>query len=235
VRKMNVRLLGIVFAVCVCGCAGFAQTASRPAVTPVVAELTADMFARHLKPEGTVSAKVLVDWNGPGCALPAGSIVQAHVTAVTPHSKASKDSQVTLSFDRASCGKSALKAYSLIMVVVSAPFEDPDAVALAMPRSIAGGLRSEMSDDAQAAHDLRYWASGRPDLQSGQVYGIGGLSLSVGPANNSVLTAKNHDVVLFQHTQLLLVPGSEIAPKAANDAGGTGRVPGAGVQTGPSK
>jgi hypothetical protein len=152
-----------------------------------------------------------------------------------PYSKASKESQVTLSFDSASCDKSVLKHYALILVVVSAPLEDPDAIALDMPRSIAGGLRSEMSDEAQAANDLRYWALLKPDLESGQVYGVSGLNLSVGSANNSVLTSKNHDVTLFQHTQLLLVPWSEIAPKAVNDTNGSGGVPGAGVPTGPSK
>jgi hypothetical protein len=176
------------------------------------------MFAHRLQVGGTVSAKVVMDWNGPGCSLPAGSIVQAHVTALTPRSKTSKGSDVALSFDAATCGKVALKPYSLIMVVVAAPFEDPDAVETAMPRSIAGGLRSETSDDAQAAHDMRYWALVRPDLESGRVYGIGGLSLSVGPANNSVLSSTRHDVTLFQHTQLLLVPRSEIVTNAAKNA-----------------
>ncbi|MGD0736717.1 MAG: hypothetical protein ABR976_16420 [Terracidiphilus sp.] len=217
--KFIQQSFGILLAGCVCGCAAFAQSASTPAVAPVVAELSADMFAHRLQVGATVSAKVVVDWKGPGCTLPAGSIVRAHVTAVTAHSKASKESEVALSFDEAGCGKSALKPYSLIMVVVSAPFEDPDAMETAMPRSIAGGLRSETSDDAQAAHDLRYWELLRPDLQSGQVYGIGDLSISVGPTNTSVLKSKKHDVMVFQHSQILLVPSSEIVANGGKNAG----------------
>jgi hypothetical protein len=208
---MVFRSISVLVFAGVCVCMGLAQNAQRPATVPVVAELSADMFAHRLLVGATVSGKVLVDWNGPGCTLPSGSTLQGSVKAVTPQSKTSKDSQVTLSFDKAACSKAALKPYPLILVVVAAPFEDPDQIALDMPRAL-GGLRSELSDDAEAANDLRYWALLRPNLQAGHVYGIRGLSISVGTANNSTLTAKNHDLTLFQHTQFLLIAGSVSAP-----------------------
>src|SRR5579862_9527475 len=56
----------------------FAATASTPGITPVQAELMADMNARLLKVGAPVYARVTVDWTGTDCVLRSGAVLEAH-------------------------------------------------------------------------------------------------------------------------------------------------------------
>jgi hypothetical protein len=232
VRSKGILLAGGVF----CGCLLFAQTTNTPAVKTQVAvgsfmvELSADIQAKHMKPGGTVSTKVLFDWKGLNCTLLHGTVLQAHVMSVVPHSKESKDSQLALAFDKAPCGNPGLASYTPTLAALSAPPEYRPDPTLDMPNPI-GTLRSPTSTLAEDAYRMQYWIT--HTLTIGEVYEIRGMSLSVGtgPQHSSVLTMKNRDLALDKHTPMLLVltPDATLVPTSTNQADGAEKAPGATV------
>ncbi len=209
----------------VLGCpAVFGATGAVVGVTPIQAELMADMNSHLLHEGAVVFARVTVDWNGTGCALRNGAIVQGNVVSVTPyHRQGSKGSELVLAFTKAQCGDPKLGAFQLLLAAVAAPPQNSDLGILtsALPLSTAGsGL--DRSSGALAAVKTMQMSTGInlqletpihqfpmiPNMKMGDVSGIGGVKLSVGtgPDNSSVLTSKHHDVALEKHTLLLLVP-----------------------------
>ena len=105
------------------GCpAVFGATGAVAGVTPVQAELMADMNAHLLQEGAVVFARVTVDWRGTGCTLRNGAIVQGNVVSVTPyHRQGSKGSEVVLAFTKAQCGDLKMGAFQLLLAAVAAP------------------------------------------------------------------------------------------------------------------
>ena len=100
----------------------FGATGAVVGVTPVQAELMADMNAHLLHEGAVVFARVTVDWNGTGCALRNGAIVQGNVVSVTPYRRqGSKGSEVVLAFTEAQCGDLKMGAFQLLLAAVAAP------------------------------------------------------------------------------------------------------------------
>src|SRR6266566_5285423 len=83
-------------------CIGLSQTPQQSNPGPVQAELLAHLSVRRLTPGDTVFAKVTLDWNGPGCALRSGAILEATVEAADRR-KGLGESKLALSFARAQC------------------------------------------------------------------------------------------------------------------------------------
>src|ERR1017187_8075760 len=229
---MRIQMLTVVLAL---GCtAAFADSKARIAVTPIQAELVADMEARLLKVGATVFARVSVDWRGTDCFLRNGAILEGHVVAVVPHTKTTKGSEVDLAFTKAQCSNKKMDGFELLLVALAAPPQNNDLGIVSDPMpfltSRAGGrtnidnLRSSYGANVQYA-TLMQQIPVIPRMQMGDVSGIRGLKLSVGtgPDNSSVLTSKDHDVALEKHTVLLLLPLKGTYP------GTTGR-PGAAHQ-----
>jgi hypothetical protein len=196
---------------------------AKPPVTPVQAELLADLEARHLKAGDVLYAKVFSGWEGPGCTLERGAIVKATVLAAVAHSKTSRGSEVALSFDGAQCAHAAMGPFSLILTAIAAPEEDGGDHSMDMPRAIGGGLSSGAPNGMRSmtSYESDLWwimlkgFARYPDIRTGGVYGVRGLTLSVaaGPDKSSVLTTKDRDVALFKHTELLLIPGALVTAK----------------------
>ncbi|HEX4037609.1 MAG TPA: hypothetical protein VHX37_06085 [Acidobacteriaceae bacterium] len=218
---------GLLLAALVGGSSGSSTRAATPAVTPVQAELLADLQARHLKVGEVIYARVFSAWEGPGCSLGKGAIVQAKVVAAVPHSKMSRESQVALSFDGAQCQPGKIGAFPLILAAIAMPEEDDSAELLDMPmptgagtssaNAPSNGMRSTSSYDADLWWVMTKGFSRFPDVHAGGVYGIHGLRLSVatGPENSTVLVSKDRDVAIYKHTELLLIPEAAIAAKGA--------------------
>jgi hypothetical protein len=234
---MRMRFSGILLLAGLCGGSIFAETMAKPAVIPIEAELMADLEARHLTTGETLYAKVLVDWSGLGCVLRQGAVLEAKVVSVVPHSKASKASEVALSFANAQCGESAMAPFMMYLVAVAAPQEDESSVAMDMPRALGSsapsagagsGFRSMTSTDADIWWNMQHLFPPNVSLHAGGVYNIKWLKLSAGtgPHSSSVLSSQDRNVALDKHTLLLLVPGALVITPAKTPGGGA---PGAAV------
>jgi hypothetical protein len=212
------------------------QTRSQTGVlVPVEAELLMHLEASHLKTGGSVFARVSVDWTGPGCVLRRGATLEATVVAVTPHSPISSGSEVALSFEKAQCGKSDMEPFALLLAAIAAPGDEENgSITTDLPAALGGSsipgtsgpatttansLRSvDQQVDPMLINVHRFPATA--SLRAGDVLGIKGLKLSVatGPESSSVLSSKGHDVELYQHTRLLLMPSSAMNTKAQSSA-----------------
>jgi hypothetical protein len=240
---MKMRTLGLAAALALCWAAAFAEKVAKPGITPIQAELMADLHARLLKVGETVYARVTVDWNGTGCALRNGAILEAHVVSVVPRIKPAKGSEVGLAFTKAQCGELKMGPYELLLSAVAAPPENSDLGVLSndLPVRSLSGLSGEMVLDSmrvQSTVHLRlesqiYLFPLVPRMQMGDVYGIRGLKLSVGtgPENSSILTSNNRDVSLEKHSLFLLIPAQGTIPRASASSSVDERV----TPSGPSK
>src|SRR5579863_6263652 len=89
---MKSRMLGLAALLALSSAAHYAETADKLGITPIQAELMADLNTRALKVGATVFARVTAEWQGADCALRNGAILEAHVLSVVPHTKTAKDS-----------------------------------------------------------------------------------------------------------------------------------------------
>jgi hypothetical protein len=224
---MKMRILGLAAAVALCWATASAEKIAKPGITPIQAELMADLHARLLKVGGTVYARVTVDWKGPGCVLRNGAILEAHVVSVVPRIKPAKGSEVGLAFTKAQCGELKMGPFELLLSAVAGPPENSDLGILSenLPVKSLSGLTGEMALNSMRAslsvnlqmESQVYLFPLVPRMQMGDVYGIRGLKLSVGtgPENSSILTSKDRDVSLEKHSLLLLVPAQGAFPRAS--------------------
>lgn len=217
---MKTWILGLIIAIAASGTAGFAESISKASITPVQAELMADMHAHLLKVGATVFARVTVDWRTADCTLRDGAVLEGHVVSVVPHSKTAKGSEVDVAFTKAQCGDTKMGAFELMLAAMAAPPQNSDlgVISESLPSLATGqkGVNGQMvlnsmrnSSDYNLQMEAQiYQFPVVPRMEMGYVSGIPGIKLDVGagPENSSVLTSKNHDVALEKHTLLLLVP-----------------------------
>jgi hypothetical protein len=223
------RVLRVVLMTSLLASSGWGQSVPHPVLTPIQAELLADLQARNLAPGAALYAKVQADWTGFGCVLPHGVVIEAHVVSVVKHSKSSKASQVTLSFDKAQCNKSDLKPFAMTLAAIAFPQEDDSSVTMDMPRSLGSsapsqgppsGFRSMTSTNADIWDNMQHWVPVGQMPRVGGVYGIKGVKLSVGtgPQNSSVLSSADRGVALDKHTVLFLLPQSAFTSTSNTDS-----------------
>ncbi len=246
---MKMRILGITASLMLCCAAACAAPVVVQSVTPIQAELMADMHARLLKPGSTVFAKVTIDWKGTDCVLRNGAVLEAHVISVVPDIKPAKGSQVSLAFTRAQCGQMKMGDFEMMLAAIAAPPSNSDLgiMSESLPVLSTGNMNMGGQVTVNSMRDMRNSTDYNLNLQTtiasfpidsrmemGHVSGIRGLKLSVGtgPDNSSVLSSKDRDVALLKHTLLLLVPSQGIFPHAVAgpntsqpDASGGGSVP----------
>jgi len=237
IRRLGVLLLSILFADLALG-----QAVPRPVLTPIQAELLADLQARNLAPGAALYAKVQAAWNGLGCVLPQGAVIEGQVVSVVKHSKTSKASQVTLSFTNAQCGKSDLKPFAMTLAAVAFPQEDDSSITMDMPRALGSSapsqgppssFRSMTSTNADIWDNMQHWTPTGQVPRVGGVYGIKGVKLSVGagPQNSSVLSSTDRDVALDKHTVLFLLPQSAFTPTSNPESAPPKRADSSGTAT----
>ncbi len=214
-----------------------AKNVAQPGVTPIQAELMADLNARLLKVGAPVYARVAVDWTGTGCVLRKGAVLEAHVVSVAPYNRSTKLSKLDLAFTQAQCAAPKMTALDLLLAAMAAPPRISDLGILSDPvpmnTSFSGpnnqaALSSLRAMQISANVDLKlgldssaYDFPALPNMRMGDVSGIRGLKLSVGTGtgNSSVLASKGHDVSLEKHTLLLLVPAEGTYPRSTPESG----------------
>ena len=216
--------MSLAFAVCIPAVS--ADKVAEPSMTPVQAELMADLHAKRLKTGATVFARVIADWTGADCVLRNGAILEARIVSVTPYTKAAGVSEIDLAFTKAQCGKPQLGEFELLLAALAAPPRNTDLGILSdpLPLNTGAGGRPATVDEMQrnvnynlnrtighAVSDSR----AVPSLHIGDISGIKGLRLNAGAGadHSSVLTWKGHDVALEKHTLLLLVPAQGAHPR----------------------
>jgi hypothetical protein len=109
--KTRVQALTAALALCCVGVSG--ETTAKPSITLVQAELMTDVQAHRMKVGATVFARTTDDWQGPECVLRTGAILEAHVVSVVPHTRAARDSELSLAFTRAQCGEKKMSDFKM--------------------------------------------------------------------------------------------------------------------------
>ena len=212
-----------------------ATKVAEPGVTPIQAELMADLNARLLKVGTPVYARVVVDWTGTGCVLRKGAVLEAHVVAVSPYNRSTKLSELDLAFTQAQCAAPRMSALDLLLAAMAAPPRPMDLGILSDPVPMStsySGPNSQAALSSLRAMQISsnvnlklgvdssgYDFTDLPRMHMGDVSGIHGLTLKVGSGagNASSLASRGHDVSLERHTLLLLVPSQGLYPRSESE------------------
>ncbi len=241
---MNMRILGQAAILALSCRVLLGAPPAKPAITPIQAELIADMHARLLKPGGAVYARVTAEWHSAECPLGIGATLEGHVVDVVPHVKAPKGtmpkvSTVSVAFTGAQCGGPAMHPYSLLLSAMAAPPHDQDLGIMSdmLPVTVMGGSAQPGEQRLESVHTAGYMNYDFqteiykfpvvPQMQMGYVSGIRGLKLSVGTGeeNSTVLIEKDRDVSLEKHTLMLLIPTEGVIPRMVVDPKGVQPLP----------
>ena len=190
---------------------------------PIRAELIKSLDVRRIQAGSPVFARVTADWTGLGCTLRGGAIIEAKVEIAQPRDKAKNGSQLALSFSNAQCGTEMAPLDLVLAAVWWSPDDSstllgryPIIRSAVRPGGVPAGLddsKAVSSQLFQSMNSIEFQASGFsapiPPLHARDTYGIRGVKLRMGggPGGSSLLSS-NHDVVLDQHTQFLLLPRS---------------------------
>ena len=235
-RFVCLAIAGISLCAELCVQAYGARKVAEPGITPVQAELMADLNARLLHVGAPVFARVTVDWTRTGCVLPKGAVLEARVVSVAPYNKATHLSELDLTFTRAQCAAPSMAAFDLLLAALAAPPRPMDMGILSDPlpmnTSYSGGngqvalaavKTMQMSGNINlklGIDESGYKVAALPRLHMGDVSGIHGMKLSFGSGTGAttVLACKGHDVSLEKHTVLLLVPSQGLLPRSTSEA-----------------
>ena len=242
---MKIRIQVLLAAFALCGTAVHADSVPKPGITPVEAQLMGDVRAHQMTVGQPVFARVDTAWTSSECNLRQGAIVEGRVVAVTPHSKADANSEMTLEFTKAQCNGVKMNDFKLLLSAVAAPPSDMDSAFLSdmlpMRTGNNGGIDgtqmmtqgtqaflAPQKTDMNGRIDTENIPPQLPPMKMGEVVGIPGVKLSLGTGldHNTVLTAMKHDLTLVSHTIFLLVPEDrvlrEVTPGGPAAAGAAG-------------
>src|SRR5258708_13577834 len=194
---------------------GLTQTSQDTNPGPVQAELVTHLNVRRLTQGDTVFARLTRDWNGLGCALRTGAILEARVeTAVRRQGLG--ESKLVLSFARAQCNGTDLQPMKLLLAAVAqAPpdwrvspnkeFRVPMNSLLANGRAGAGFGGSTISNFSMPTLELTGILHEFPmsrRVKPGDVLNIRGMKLDIGtgPTQRSALTTQTRDPTPHSYT-----------------------------------
>lgn len=218
---MQMQILLLTGILSCCGIALAADSIPKPEPTvPVQAELLTKMYVNKVKAGATVYARVTAPWNGTGCELRPGAILEGHVLTAAPFAKPEKTSQVDLLFNKAQCAGREMGDVALILAAIAAPPEKIDLGILSSPvptgsgnatAKTTQGVGNAASMSINMRSDMGY---GKPTyefsgpLRLGEASGFHGLKLSAGagPEDSTVLLQKGRDLHLEEHTLLVFIP-----------------------------
>lgn len=235
-RFVCLAIAGISLCAQLCVQAYGARKVVEPGITPVQAELMADLNARLLHVGAPVFARVTVEWTGTSCVLPKGAVLEAQVVSVAPYNKATKLSEIDLAFTRAQCAAPRMAAFDLLLAALVAPPRPMDMGVLSDPLPMNTSYSGANGQVALAAvktmqmsgnislklgiDESGYNVAALPRMHMGDVSGIHGMKLSFGSGTGTttVLSCKGHDVSLEKHTVLLLVPSQGLLPRSISES-----------------
>jgi hypothetical protein len=200
-------------------CAGASGAPAAIYHGPLVTELMAYLQVRHVQPGASVYVRVVTDWNGVGCTLRHGSVIEAKVKEAVAHSKTNTESDLALSFSKAQCGGKDLSDVNFVLAAVVASVDEKDNPSTFPEPALRDSFLPTGGSPVSAMLNMRSRADttsllatflAHHDLNLGDVIGINGLTLHVGagPERSTVLSEAKRDVALERNTQFLLVPAS---------------------------
>jgi hypothetical protein len=212
------------------GVATFAETPDASYHRPVAVEVLSYVDVHYYHPGSTVYVKLKTAWEGLGCYLFDGQVIQGRVELATPRGKGQKESQLAISFFNVRCAgnKSTL---NLVLAAVEwdtgvtrvshaqYPVVNYNMVQTGSVKTIQGSFN--MGGIMMAALSER--PKNQIPLRPGDVLGIDDVTLEIGkgPERSSLLKSTKRDVHLEKESLLLLVPDSIAFPKG-HEAGGVG-------------
>jgi hypothetical protein len=221
-------------------CTGLGQVPDPSQPPPVQAELLKHLNIRRVAAGDTLFARITQDWNGLGCGLRTGSILEATVETAEPR-KGRGESRLALSFSRAQCNGTEMQPMKLVLAAVAQAPQDwrvAPSPEFRVPMSFlqtngsmgagfGGTVINNFSMPSMELTGVAHHFPMGPKIKPGDVIDIRGMKLDIGTGSqqSSVLTTKNRDLSLDVYTQFLLVPASLVTSTAVplaslNDAPG---------------
>lgn len=222
-----------------------------PPITPLQVELMAPLDTARVTPETAIFAKVMTDWNDPGCMLHQGAVIEGHVTRLSRPTKDNKGSSITLAFDHADCDGQTRAVHFIVVAVIAVPWVDKiqtlmDTIAAnegyaKMDAATEGGGSITITQGGGISYGFSTTASGMPvshptfdpsnekkplptHVKPGDVVGLKNVSLGMGTGleGASVLTAMKGNIRLELSSQLVLVPKEAFTPGSESVAAANG-------------
>jgi hypothetical protein len=202
---------------------GAAGSAFAPG-TELRAELDKTVDAKKVKPGDPVHAKTMDELkSGTEVVAPRGARIIGHVVAANPHEK-DTPSRLEIAFDKLELGNGSEVPMKATIQAVARPVNNiptgADNMGQPMGGSVPTGVgRGGMQPGGMAqpaglpnpgnmgnpgATPSQNPPSGGIALNAQGVQGMSGVSLSPGPAQDSVLTSEKHNVKLDSGTQMIL-------------------------------
>ena len=189
------------------GCVEYVnQAGDIPTNVTIEAQIVGWLDSAHAKPGQPVTLKVVHEWVGPDCHLPAGAMLYGGVMA---SSSGKHGGELALVFDRGDCLHQERKDLSLRVIGVVAPPGERESFHDAMPTQVAGGAR-QISDTVAAMgykEDENLNPGGPPNtVHPGIVVGLKGVTMTPegGPQCSALMTSVGHSVRLDTGSELIL-------------------------------
>jgi tetratricopeptide (TPR) repeat protein len=182
------------------------QSGDLPTSVTVEAQLVGSLDSKHTKPGQPITLKVVQEWTGPGCKLPAGAMLYGKVLQASGEKG---NSELALMFDKGDCTEEKKKQLSLRMIGLAGPPDERNALHDAMPTEMRGGGR-QISDTAAAMGiqlDENLNPGGPPNtVHPGIVVGAKGTKLTpeAGPQCSALLTSAESSVHLSLGSEFIL-------------------------------
>lgn len=187
------------------------QSGDLPTNVTIEAQLVGSLDSKHTKPGQPVTLKVVQEWTGPGCQLPAGAMLYGKVLQA---SGGKGNSELALRFDTADCTEQKKKQISLRTIGLAGPPGERKALHDAMPTEVRGGGRA-ISDTAASMGLLldENLNPGGPSktVHPGIVVGDKGIKLApeAGPQCSALLTSTDSSVHLGLGSEFILTMEQE--------------------------
>ena len=216
------KFIVALFIAVLAGVASYAENPDTSYHRPVAVETLSYVDVHSFHHGSSIFVKLKMPWEGLGCYLFNGQVLQGRVELATPRGKGQKESQLAISFPNARCvgSKSTMNLVLAAVEWEAGVTKIPNAQypmvnygmaktgsVMTIQRSLNMGIISMMALSQQPKN--------RIPLRPGDVLGINGVTLEMGkgPERSSLLKSTKGDVHLEKESLLLLVPESIAFPK----------------------
>jgi hypothetical protein len=204
------------------GVATFAETPDASYHRPVAVETLSYVDVHYYHPGSTIYVKLKMAWEGLGCYLFNGQVLQGKVELATRRGKGQKESQLAISFPNVPCvgNKSTMNLVLAAVEWDSGVTRVPHAqypvvnYNLVQTGSVST-IQGSFNRDGMMLMALSERPKNQIPLKPGDVLGIDGVTLEIGkgPERSSLLKSTTRDVHLEKESLLLLVPDSIVFSK----------------------
>ena len=187
--------------------------------------------AGHTRPGAPVFAKVMYDWESPGCHLRAGSTVSGRVVAVQGHRQGAEPPSLTILFERADCNDEKAASFGLVLFSVIGAVAQTEAAGMVDAGGLFGSISAPLhlqgagpatgSAAPPPAYDpskdmsLGRAAADKPkEAAPGQVLNLRNVSMAVGTGleGGSVLTTTGRGLRVERESEMVLLPRPKPLP-----------------------